>query len=354
MKRKLILSAAGVVLLAAVSFVSSCARTGIMKDVPVTLVRPDKVVSLSADTTFECTFEEVMHCYDIKIVSDSIIVFYDQASEKDPYHFKAYSTDTFEYMGAFVQKGRGPGEMVLPNISGSSTSGRYLCCDDNKSSTAYMVDVGESLRAGMIPVAESFDIPSDVIYWLPLSLSLQFAMRLENREMVLCVMDEGGKAVRKYTPFGGIDGERCMTYFASQFVERGNKRDVAEIMIFFPQINIIDTESGTIRSIAVDRSYRKWKQVIGSMINMDMLSYYFGATATSEYIIASYRHLPLKSMNESGHGTSFHVFDWEGNFLVDIKVSEDIGNITYDSRRNLLYCLDVAGRVIRYDLSGIL
>ena len=39
-----------------------------MKDVPVTLARSDKVVSLSADTTFKCTFEEVMHCYDIQIV----------------------------------------------------------------------------------------------------------------------------------------------------------------------------------------------------------------------------------------------------------------------------------------------
>lgn len=325
-----------------------------MKEVPVTLVRPDKVVSLSADTTFECTFVEVMHCYDIKIVSDSIIVFYDQANEKDPYHFKAYSTDTFEYLGAFVQKGRGPGEMVSPWISACNTSGRYLYCEDNQSSVAYKIDVAESVRSGQVSVEDSFKVPSAVIYHIPLSDSVRFVMQSENREMVLRTIDKNGNILRAWEPFPGIDSDRCVTHFASMFEDRGNVIDVVQVMIFFPQINIIDTESGTIRSIAVDRSYRKWKQVIGSMINMDMMNYYFGVTSTSEYIIASYRHLPLKSMSESGHGTSFHVFDWEGNFLIDIKVSEDIGNITYDSRRNLLYCLDVSGRVIRYDLSGIL
>ena len=51
---------------------TSCnVRRGIVKDAPVKLVRPDKVVSLSADTTLKCAFSEALNCYSIHIVRDS-------------------------------------------------------------------------------------------------------------------------------------------------------------------------------------------------------------------------------------------------------------------------------------------
>ena len=340
------------IILIVVAIVSSCIRTGIMKDVPVIYARPDKVVSVSVDTTLKCTFEEAMHCYDIQIAGDSILVLYDQANDNDPYHFKAYSANTFEYLGAFVRKGRGPGEMIVPWIS--NASGRYLYCEDNQSPVAYMIDAVESVISGQACVKERFDVPSDVIYWLPLSESVQFVMQTEGKEMILRTIDKDGNVLRTYTPFAGIDSERSLTYFSSIFGDRGNGREVVEVMMFLPQINIIDTESGSIQSVAVDRSYMKWKRIFGSMINMDMMNYYYGATTTPEYIVAAYRHLPLKEIGKPGYGTSIHVFDWDGDFLYDIRVNEDIGQMTYDSIHNRLYCLDVQGRVIRYDLSEIL
>ena len=176
----------------------------------------------------------------------------------------------------------------------------------------------------------------------------------EGKEMILRTIDKDGNVLRTYTPFAGIDSERSLTYFSSIFGDRGNGREVVEVMMFLPQINIIDTESGSIQSVAVDRSYMKWKRIFGSMINMDMMNYYYGATTTPEYIVAAYRHLPLKEIGKPGYGTSIHVFDWDGDFLYDIRVNEDIGQMTYDSIHNRLYCLDVQGRVIRYDLSEIL
>lgn len=334
--------------------VSSCIRTGIMNDVPVKLVRPAKEMSLSPDTSFRHSFPEVLHCHALQIVSDSIMVMADQVSENNPYHFKAYSTNTFEYLGSFVRNGRGPGEMISPHIARCNTSDRYLRISDNAIGEAYLVDVLSSIATGRGLFIENYQLPSGIIDWLSIPDSGQFLLQQENEEMIFRIIGSGDYDKEIIRPYEGIDGNRCLTYFSSLFVNNGASGEVAEVMMFFPQINIIDTKSGELFSMAVDNSYRKWKQVLASIITMDTKEYYSGATATSEYIIAAYRHLPLKSMSESGHGTSIHVFDWDGNFLFDIKVSEDVGNITYDCIHKYLYCLDMDGGIIRYDLSEIL
>ena len=340
------------IILIVVAIVSSCIRTGIMKDVPVTLVRPDKVLSVSADTTFECTFPEVLHSFGIQIVNDTILVLQEQVSENNPYHFKAYSTNTFEYLGSFVRKGRGPGEMIYPSIALCNAEEPYLNLYDYTS--AFMIDVEKTIDTRQTVAVYSTDLASDVIDWLPLQDSIQFIYAEEGEELVFHVVEHDGAHCRSYHPYEDIDGKRCLTHLSSRFVSNGNTGGVAEVMISFPQINIIDTESGEMFSIAVDNSYRKWKRVLGKVMNLDMINCYYGASATSEYIIATYRNLPLREMRGTGHGTSVHIFDWTGDFLYDIKVSEDIGNITYDCIHKSLYCLDMDGGIIRYDLSAIL
>ena len=330
----------------------SCTGTGIMKDVPVKLVRPAKEMSLSPDTSFRHSFPEVLHCHALQIVSDSIMVMADQVSENNPYHFKAYSTNTFEYLGSFVRKGRGPGEMIYPSIALCNAEEPYLNLYDY--TAAYMIDVEKTIDTRQTVAIYSTDLTSDVIDWLPLQDSIQFIYAEEGEELVFHVVEHDGAHCRSYHPYEDIDGKRCLTHLSSRFVSNGNTGGVAEVMISFPQINIIDTESGEMFSIAVDNSYRTWKRVLGKVMNLDMINCYYGASATSEYIIATYRNLPLREMRGTGHGTSVHIFDWTGDFLYDIKVSEDIGNITYDCIHKYLYCLDMDGGIIRYDLSAIL
>ncbi len=135
--------------------------------------------------------------------------------------------------------------------------------------------------------------------------------------------------------------------------EYGN--DVAEIMLLFPQINIFDTDNGTVRSLAVNRAYRNWKSVISRQINLETTQYYVNAASGTDYIFAAYKGIPLEQIIKGGSGTSIHVFDWDGNFKYDIKVREDINYMTFDGRTKKLYCIEKQeGKIIRYDLSGLL
>jgi hypothetical protein len=338
-----------------VFLVSSCSRTGIVNDVTVKLVKPDKVVSLEFDTTFRCAFPEVLDCFRIRIVNDTILVLQDQVSENNPYHFKAYSTNSFDYLGSFVRIGRGPGEMLHPHITQNNASEKYLSLNDNQLGQAYILDVIESIKAQKASTVKSFSLPSNIIDWLPMSGNGQFILVQENGEMVFHKKMDDVEVCKTFHLYGGIDGERCLTHFSGFILNNGITGEVAEVMAFFPQINIIDTYSENVHSIAVNKDYCRWESVINRMLDMDSKEYYAGATSTSDYIFAAYKGLPLCRLNDPGAGTSIHVFDWADNFLYDIRVSENIDYMTFDSRTKFLYCVAKPENcIVRYDMSGLL
>lgn len=342
-------------LIVASCFVVSCRHTGIVDGVAVKLVSPEKVVSMKRDTAFRYSFPEVLYCYGIQIVDDTVLVFHDQISENSPCHFKAYSTESFEYLGSFIRNGRGPGEMIYPRIIKSDGMKPYLDVDAGQMGKAFVVDVEESIKTKKAAIVQSYDLPPNVICWIPMEDGKQFIWQLENKESVFCLTGQDGDEIKKFHLYKHIDGERYATHLSSALACNSGNGRVAESMVLFPQINIIDTESGQVQSIAVDRSYWKWETVLNSMLGPDSIQYYAGIASTSEYIIALYKGRSLCELQETGAGTSIHVFDWDGNFICDISVSENIGDMAYDGRTGYLYCSDnISGRIIRYDMSGIL
>ncbi len=108
----------------------SCKHTGIVSDAPVKFVRPAKSVPSLVCTDLRDAFPEVLDCSRIQVVNDTVLVLQDQPNDDNPYHFTAYSTRDFQYLGSFVRGGRGPGEMLHPNAVRSNSSGRYLILND--------------------------------------------------------------------------------------------------------------------------------------------------------------------------------------------------------------------------------
>lgn len=341
-------------LFAMASFANSCHHAGLIEGATVKFASPEKVVSLSCDTTFRCSFPEVLHCSGIQIVNATVLVLQDQVSDSNPYHFKAYSTNTFAYMGSFIRNGRGPGEFIHPHIAKSSTQEKYLSINVNQAGKAYKLNVEESIKYRETAILRSYVLVPGTIDWLPLSDMRQFILRQENRKPLFQVIDNDD-VVLEFNLAGDIAGEQYVTCLSSLLVNNGNNGKVAECMIFMPFLNIFDTERGHACSIAVDKAYRKWERVLYSMSGPDTMQYYEGATSTSEYIFATYKGVPLSKLNERDQGTYIHVFDWDGNFICDIEVAENIDNIAYDARTGYLYCHEkTEDRIIRYDLSGIL
>ena len=108
-------------------------------------------------------------------------------------------------------------------------------------------------------------------------------------------------------------------------------------------------------SIIVDRDSYRWKEFLNQNMSMNTTQYYVSASSCNDYIFAVYKKQPLDKIMTSKTQSYIHIFDWNGNFIYNVKVEENIGNVAFDDYGNYLYCIENSdGRIIRYDFNGLI
>lgn len=331
----------------------SCGNDGFMRDAATKSVKPSDAVSLSADTTFHAAFPELLSPFHIYVVNDTLLVFQERVNESGASHLKAYSTETFQYLGASVRYGRGPGEVTNPHIAILDSGEKYLQMSVNSIGEAYSLDFESSLLTGEPSVVRTFQLPSGVVDWLPLNDAGQFVLRIDQGKIVMQELNPDSEIIHEYGFNDAVSNDRNMTFMSSYFAVNPSTYAVVQIMQFFPQINIYD--SGRVMSVAVDPAFRNWEAIINRMMGVDTMQYYAGAAVSTENIFALYKGVTLGELMTGNCDSSVHVFDWSGNFICDIKLDSDISCMTFDAKTGFLYCVEKSGSgIIRYDLSAIL
>ena len=335
--------------------VVSCNRYGIVDGVKVDLVTPEKVVSISPDTNFRHNFLEVLHCFQLQIVCDTILVVQEHISETTNSHFKAYSINSADYLGSFIQNGRGPGELIGPRIVQCCPNEKYLNLSCHQMNQAYIIDVIQSIKSGMPAIVQNYTLQTNQLDWHPLPDSASFVFQFDSNLFSFNKIGIDEEITNTTYLSKDINAEHCIIHLSSFMIGHDKTDEIANVMIFSPHIDVIDMSNGQLRSFATDRDYRKWKSQLHRIPDMNTMQYYMAATASPDYIFAVYKKVPLSELHASGHDTSIHVFDWNGNFLYNISVSENIGAIAFDRINRHLYGSDESDcRIIRYDLSQLL
>lgn len=318
------------------------------------VVDPEKSIAIERDSTFDYDFSEVLNCVDIQIVGDTLLIMQDEPTSDDPFHFKAYSIETLSYLGSFIPKGRGPGEMVSPNLVRGSSSRELLSIEDN--TTSYIVDVKEAIEKIGEGCIVSSEIPSSFLDWLPLSQSSALSLTLDGKEFVFHYIDKSDSVNSKdFHLYKDLKGENYATYLSSFPVEKGDSCNAAVVMIFFPQITFFNVREGKVTAIAVNERYKRWSTIVNSSLGMDTIQYYGEAASSPDYLFALYNGESLGEIARGEAESTIQIFDWQGNYLYEIKTNDDIGDLAYDSKNKRLYCLESrTGGIIRYDMSEIL
>lgn len=341
---------------AAVIIFSSCGR-GIVNDAPVKLVHPHKELSLAVDPTLNSNFEECQQIYQMNIVSDSILVCGEQGTHEGDFFFRAYSCNTLQYLGSFIRKGRADGEFLHPRIVSMNNNDADLFIRDGGLDVNVSLDVIASVGKSLPSMRLYPSYGESVWEWFPLSDSLSFVMTQSRDNELLCkIVDSQENKIKIFNPFCGINCMANATYLSEQLISNHKRCKVAQVMFFFPQMNIFDIDKGSISSYAVDKRYRQWKSVLNRNMNKNTMSYYNGATASDDYIFMSYSPMTLsQKVSQEPHVTSIQVFDWEGSWLYNIKVEESVEAMAYDGVHKYLYAVDKAeGQIVRYNLGDIL
>ena len=342
-------------------------KTNIVKDAPIRYVKPNETLVIEKDPLFVYDFPQTPVCSDVIVANDSVMLLYNYAvSDKNSSFYQAYSLEDYSYIGEFIKHGRGPGELLGPDLSGTYRTGKdgrtkcYIL--DLMLGQSFCFDLSASIKERRNLINKLSDLPPNTLYALPYHDSLQFIMNVENDNLQCHIIDRNAvklKTVKLYPE--NISAERHIAQFGNCVCLNQRQETVSMAMIGIPQVNYLDLEKGTLFSIAVDRKYKDWKQILTSATDMnrymESTQYYNDAASAQDYIFAVYTNRKIEDiMNRTRElPVHIHIFDWRGVFLYDLIINEDISRIDYDSKRKHLYGLNVnEGRIYRYDLSGIL
>lgn len=351
------------------SLLNSCVseNTNVVKDAPIRYVKPGKALTIEKDPLFVYDFPQTLACSDVIVANDSVILLYNfVSSDKNSSFYQAYSLEDYSYLGEFIRQGRGPGELLGPDLSGtyrSEKDGMTKCYIlDLMLGQSFCFDLSVSIKERRNIINKLSDLPINTLYALPYHDSLQFIMNVENDNFQCHIIDRDAVKSKTFKLYPeNISAERHIAQFGNCVCLNQRKNTVSMVMTGIPQVNYLDLEKGTVFSVAVDRKYKDWKQILTSATDMNQymesMQYYNDAASAEDYIFAVYTNRKIADIMNRTQGLPVHVhiFDWNGDFLYDLTVNEDISRIDYDTGRKHLYGLDVNdGRVYRYDLSGIL
>lgn len=294
------------------------------------------------------------------MVYDSIII---MLSGNYPDHYiSVYNVNNNENIGDFLQKGRGPEEYI-----GIGYFDRVYIEDSELKSLMYaynqdkIIDwnISRSLREGKT-VADTvrdfkrqsgmgmcygyvFRIDDDRVlaranseklthnspeYSLPSYLTIDVNTgEVENTLQLL-------KKPFYNNNLEGVIGQEILLSSVDRINPDGNK--LVSAMSHLGMIGITDLGSGT----------TKWFRIAGtpgvSYLNgnfSDIDVFYWDVDAYGDNIYALYVDQPFERLLEQRNISSntVHVFDWDGNFVKVLHLSEDVNNIAFDPVNRILY-----------------
>lgn len=350
----------------AVLSLCSCSSTNLVKDAPIDYKKAERTLSVDKDSAFVQNFPQTLTCTDINVFNDSVMLLYDMVGNNgNNRFFKAYSLNDYSYIGEYICHGRGPDELLMPDLSGKvrDVAGGtiYGYIYDGMHGKSYRFDMnGHDGEKGCLLQVIS-ELPPNTVYAFPYRDSLQLIMDIEDDKVLYHILDRQSDYSKTFNLFpDDISASRSISGLSNCVVINNSMGVAAMLMLAIPQVNFLNLQDGSVRSTAVDKRYKNWKDIIipENDINalMESERYYIDAASTENHIIAIYADKTIEqNIKGDGPAPHIHIFDWNGAFLYDIAVNENITRIDYDSVRRYLYGVDVsAGQIYRYDLSGIL
>lgn len=139
------------------------------------------------------------------------------------------------------------------------------------------------------------------------------------------------------------------SFYLSWNLMKPDKSKMAMFMTLLPQINILDIETGALKSIRIagEPGFEYLKGRVE-----DLKEFYLFSDADDKYIYALYAPKSYTDPKVTIEKCMLHVFDWEGNFVYKLYISEALNQIRVDLKNKVVYGVSFSTEeVFRYPLS---
>lgn len=261
-----------------------------------------------------------------------------------------------KFKGSFIANGRGPGELLNPMCCGTfrSQSGRNpMYIFDLSLCESYAFDVEASVNAGQTELSKICRLPDGTLYAYPYRDSLHFVKVPDSECLGGMVLHSDGSVARKVALYEDVPGFMYFDRLSSADAFFSGTDMMAMAMAMLPQVNFIDVNTGEKHTVAIDRQYREWKQLLYDEMYTPTICY-MAAIPAGSVVVALYHGVPLADWAAGDAPAHLHIFDADGGFLYDISLAESLKVITYDRNSGMLYGVDMEDRIYQYDMSGII
>lgn len=270
-----------------------------------------------------------------------------------PFLIHAFSMVDNSYAGDYISKGRAEYELLTPIIKGFiQNDDRPIYLFDLNLCAAYSFDIKKSLSNRMTELSLLRTLPPQTLDSYPWNDGhLVFVPRKD--DYVCEILSCDGERLKNFSLFPKISGTDYFDALSSACVVNQARNRLVMAMCMFPQVNVLDVSTGEKSTIAVSKDYKNWRKILNSS-NSERRIYYTAITQSSKNIFALYSDCPFEEWVKGSITPHLHIFGWDGNFLFDVALSENLKVISLDEETNMLYGVDLNDNVYKYDLSNLL
>lgn len=274
--------------------------------------------------------------------------------------FRIYETNTFQKIGAFGRKGKGPGEF---NIAWYLDQYEEV---DGDIKFWIMDRTSRSLQKyGLKTILSGDDIyPEEKIIFPPEANDVEFAYILPGDSLATVSIYGGIKSRLNIVDLhsGEVSFGPQFPQFADQADPQLNwhfcryqpgKKYIISVMNYFKRIDVINFK-GYPEYTLLYKEYDEAKVKQAKSLK-DIPFYYFNAIETTDnYFFALCLNQPRKEFYKMSHPVEVHVFDWTFKPLYKLYFNEYLSQIAVDANKKVLYGLNpINETVYRYSLNFI-
>ena len=140
-----------------------------------------------------------------------------------------------------------------------------------------------------------------------------------------------GNGQNVFSPYNHLSPERFLTSF---YNIKPDQTKLVQALMFLPQINIIDLNTGTIKGFRFADSYNFsiFKK------HIEKVDYCFtNVVCDNQYIYALYSGINITDKENAGHAHLIYVFNWDGELIKKFDLGINANHLFLDHSNNRLY-----------------
>jgi len=159
---------------------------------------------------------------------------------------------------------------------------------------------------------------------------------------------ETGEMLREYKSYSDYkvneDADFIVVRHLNSYDEmKPDRSKIAMVMPLMNKINILDIESGKVKSVA-----KKNSPNLNIVFSGRPVRYYYVDILSDNHCIYAMEGDPDQSHRFTGR---INVFDWDGNFVKVLQIGEDATVFAFDPVRRMLYAKNDLEEITVYDLN---